>query len=98
MVLTFSKKKISNVPWKNLLFLIQNFSPILEGTKAKFLALNLSRDKTNISLKKSTIYTLKLPEVSSIDMSTTWVGWEKNERDNMGPRLANMKNTLDPAV
>lgn len=77
---------------------ILHHRPILEGTKAKFLALNLSRDKTNISLKKSTIYTLKLPEVSSIDMSTTWVGWEKNERDNMGPRLANMKNTLDPAV
>lgn len=26
----------------------------------------------------------------------TWTGWERNERGKLGPRLANMKSTIDP--
>ncbi|XP_018574254.1 ubiquitin-like modifier-activating enzyme ATG7 isoform X2 [Anoplophora glabripennis] len=67
-----------------------------EGQVANFIALHLSRTNDfSITCHKSIIYKLKLP---SLEKNYTWVGWEKNERDKMGPRLANLKNTLDPYV
>lgn len=60
-----------------------------------FLALNLSRKGKNIGFENSTVLKLKLPELT-IDTFQTWVGWEPNERNKMGPRLANMRSSLDP--
>lgn len=37
-----------------------------------------------------------LPEID-ID-KIEWAGWEKNEKNKFGPRLANMKATIDPQV
>lgn len=72
------------------------FSPFLQGQVANFIAFNMSRgDDYSVTCNKSIIYKLKLPFVKE---NYSWVGWEKNERDKMGPRLANMKNTLDPYV
>ncbi|KAJ8984825.1 hypothetical protein NQ317_013024 [Molorchus minor] len=80
---------------KNYATLIMHYCKFLQGNCANFIAFHLSREKSCISCKQSTIYRLKLPYT---EKNITWVGWEKNERDKMGPRLANMKNTLDPHV
>ncbi|CAG9830848.1 unnamed protein product [Diabrotica balteata] len=81
---------------RNYVLLLLHFCPFLENQEASFLALKLTRERT-IVLRHSTIYSLTLPKLDPT-MSTTWVGWEKNEKDKMGPRLANMKKSLDPSV
>lgn len=72
-------------------------SPFLSQTPQKLIALQCTREGVQLSIDKSLIYTVKLPLV---DHTTPldWVGWEKNERGKMGPRMANMKNSLDPKV
>ncbi|KAJ8918579.1 hypothetical protein NQ315_013084 [Exocentrus adspersus] len=78
---------------KNYITMILYYCPFLQGQIANFIAFTLSRrDDFSVTCDKSIIYELKLPSQEDY----TWVGWEKNERDRMGPRLANMKNTLDP--
>ncbi|XP_018574253.1 ubiquitin-like modifier-activating enzyme ATG7 isoform X1 [Anoplophora glabripennis] len=81
---------------KNYITMVLHYCPFLQGQVANFIALHLSRTNDfSITCHKSIIYKLKLP---SLEKNYTWVGWEKNERDKMGPRLANLKNTLDPYV
>nr|CAI5821254.1 unnamed protein product [Callosobruchus analis] len=70
---------------------------ILYYWTANFISFNLTRIGSQITCKKSIVYKLRLPTKTK-DFYTSWVGWEKNERDKMGPKLANMKNTLDPSV
>lgn len=69
----------------------------MSQTPQKLIALQCTREGVQLSIDKSLIYTVKLPLV---DHTTplNWVGWEKNERGKMGPRMANMKNSLDPKV
>lgn len=69
----------------------------MSQTPQKLIALQCTREGVELSIDKSLIYTVKLPLV---DHTTplNWVGWEKNERGKMGPRMANMKNSLDPKV
>lgn len=70
------------------------FSPFLQEKSVSFLEFNLSREESKVTCKTSTLYNLNMPRTDSFGKN--WVGWEKNERDKMGPRFANMKNTLDP--
>ncbi|KAJ8932784.1 hypothetical protein NQ314_014488 [Rhamnusium bicolor] len=67
----------------------------LQGKNTSFIAFTLSRNGSSITCQQSIIYSLKLPQQEANDI---WVGWEKNEREKMGPRLSNLKNTLDPYV
>lgn len=71
------------------------YSEILQKRTVNFLALNLDRSNRTLGIENSFVYNLKLPEVED-ELFTTWVGWEPNEREKMGPRLANMRTTLDP--
>ncbi|CAG9864840.1 unnamed protein product [Phyllotreta striolata] len=72
-----------------------HFHPDLGNTEVNFIALNLGRNKDGVTLKSSTVYKLKLPDNASIDWSR-WLGWEKNEKKNMGPRFVNLKKSIDP--
>nr|CAH7738038.1 unnamed protein product [Callosobruchus chinensis] len=83
--------------FRNYIAFILYYCDFLQNRTANFISFNLSRVGSRITCKKSIIYKLKLP-TKTTDFYTSWVGWEKNERDKMGPKLANMKNTLDPSV
>lgn len=82
---------------RNFALLLTYYCPFLSQTPQKLIALQCTREGVQLSIDKSLIYTVKLPLV---DHTTplNWVGWEKNERGKMGPRMANMKNSLDPKV
>ncbi|KAG5877148.1 hypothetical protein JTB14_035918 [Gonioctena quinquepunctata] len=82
---------------RNYVLLILNECNFLANKEVNFISLSLSRDGSLITLKDSLCYKLKMPTVDPAAVPI-WVGWEKNERNKMGPRLANMKNTLDPTV
>nr|XP_023019696.1 ubiquitin-like modifier-activating enzyme ATG7 [Leptinotarsa decemlineata] len=73
------------------------FSNFLVNEVVNFISLNISRHESLISCKNSIHYKLKMPSLESTS-NFMWVGWEKNERNKMGPRLANMKDSLDPTV
>ncbi|VEN63301.1 unnamed protein product [Callosobruchus maculatus] len=83
--------------FRNYIAFILYYCDFLQNRTANFISFNLSRVGSQITCKKSIVYKLKLPTKTK-DFYTSWVGWEKNERDKMGPKLANMKNTLDPSV
>ncbi|KAL1498129.1 hypothetical protein ABEB36_008981 [Hypothenemus hampei] len=80
---------------RNFVILITHFCPFLQNKTQNFIALQYSRDGCQVNINKSVIYKLKLPYINTQSLET-WVGWEKNERQKLGPRKANMKNSLDP--
>ncbi|ERL91645.1 hypothetical protein D910_08973 [Dendroctonus ponderosae] len=82
---------------RNFVALLTHVWPFLQDTTQKFLSIICSRDGSEINVDKSMVFHLKLPTVSENTLNT-WVGWEKNERDRLGPKVAHMKSTLDPAV
>jgi len=45
-------------------------------------------------LANSVVLKVKL-ELGEIDEGQ-WVGWERNERGKLGPRLANLSSSMDP--
>lgn len=89
---------------RNFITLVLYYCPFLSGKQLKFLSLRLNRnDDLEILINDSRLFTLEIPEVgqSISDLlfqndQKSWVGWEKNERGKLGPRLSNMKSFLDP--
>lgn len=79
------------------------FSPALQGAELHFMAFRLSRDGSHVSCKNSLILKLKMPQfgkpikdVLFNKKGPSWFGWERNLKGNLGPKFANMKNTIDP--
>ncbi|KAF5281621.1 hypothetical protein FQR65_LT02941 [Abscondita terminalis] len=79
-------------------FLLYN-CPFLQGKDVKILAFRLNREGGELSCCKSCVFFVTFPTVNFDDImngETVWIGWEKNERGKFGPRLSNMKNSIDP--
>lgn len=88
-------KNTYNWSLKNILvLLIQNkhFKHLI-GKTITLIALRVSRIDKNLTLNKSEILKVQLPETCG---DSGWVGWERNDRGNMGPRMTNMKSAMDP--
>ncbi|KAK9871714.1 hypothetical protein WA026_014165 [Henosepilachna vigintioctopunctata] len=91
-------------PLRNYIALILHKCPFLSGISVNFIAWRLERNEASIlTISKSLIFQLKLPycrpSLSSFvraDAGKGWVGWEKNERGKLGPRLSSMKGFMDP--
>lgn len=71
------------------------YRSILQNQVVNFIALNVSRKESSVGVWNSLVCKFKLPAIEK-HLFDTWVGWEPNERGKMGPRLANMRNWLDP--
>lgn len=56
------------------------------------LCLRLSNQGTRLG--KSVVLKIKLEDVAEEECQ--WLGWERNERAKLGPRLANLSNSMDP--
>ncbi|GFO42753.1 ubiquitin-like modifier-activating enzyme atg7 [Plakobranchus ocellatus] len=59
------------------------------------------RDRTQDGVRdfgNSQIFTVEIPEqeVSALEVTPECVGWEKNERQKMGPRMVNLSSCMDP--
>lgn len=48
------------------------------------------------AVDKSLVFTVSVPENVQAVESAGWVGWERNDRGNFGPKLANMSASMDP--
>ncbi|CAG9761098.1 unnamed protein product [Ceutorhynchus assimilis] len=95
-----SNKNTVGSQLRNFVALIGYYCPYLEETNQKFLALRCKRETegpegSQISIEHSSVHTLRIPWVSEHDRRSC-TGWEKNFQDKLGPKLANMRNLLDP--
>uniref|UniRef100_A0A3P9C8X3 Ubiquitin-like modifier-activating enzyme ATG7 n=1 Tax=Maylandia zebra TaxID=106582 RepID=A0A3P9C8X3_9CICH len=81
-------------PLRNLLMLVAN----QWGSKSKLDTVEVLcfRDRTlqgSRSIQQSVIFHVKLPELPTCPKS---VGWEKNPKGAMGPRMVNLSECMDP--
>lgn len=83
-------------PLRNYIILLAHHRKNLIGKIVNFIAFRLTRSKdSKITCENSLLIKAVLPKCEE-NADTSWTGWEKNERGKFGPRLANMKNSLDP--
>uniref|UniRef100_A0A3B3CMU4 Ubiquitin-like modifier-activating enzyme ATG7 n=1 Tax=Oryzias melastigma TaxID=30732 RepID=A0A3B3CMU4_ORYME len=79
-------------PLRNLLALLAH----QWGSKLDVVEVLCFRDRTlqgSRSIQHSVIFQIQLPELSSCPKS---VGWEKNAKGAMGPRMVNLSECMDP--
>lgn len=70
------------------------------GQAVPILSLKLHCVDGQWQATNSTAFNVKMkvtPEVwEKVESGEGWVGWEKNEKGRMLPRLANLSKTMDP--
>ncbi|KAJ0175077.1 hypothetical protein K1T71_009218 [Dendrolimus kikuchii] len=83
-------------PLRLLLAAILEHCPSLAKTNVNVIGLRCDK---NGSLNNSLLYTVDvMPEgYQSVD-TAGWVGWERNDKGNFGPKLANMSASMDPVI
>uniref|UniRef100_A0A8C9YDP0 Ubiquitin-like modifier-activating enzyme ATG7 n=1 Tax=Sander lucioperca TaxID=283035 RepID=A0A8C9YDP0_SANLU len=82
-------------PLRNLLVLLAN----RWGSKLDTVEVLCFRDRTlqgSRSIQHSVIFQIKLPELPLISACPKSVGWEKNPKGAMGPRMVNLSECMDP--
>ncbi|KAB0790475.1 hypothetical protein PPYR_15134 [Photinus pyralis] len=86
-------------PIRNYILLILHYCPFLQGSTVNLFAFRLSRSGVTTDCSHSLVFTTVFPLVNLdelMESDTAWIGWEKNERGKFGPRLSNMRNSIDP--
>lgn len=82
-------------PLRNLLLLVAH----RWGSKLDVLEVLCFRDRTlqgSRSIHHSLIFQLKLPALAPNSVCPKSVGWEKNPKGAMGPRMVNLSECMDP--
>ncbi|XP_059481168.1 ubiquitin-like modifier-activating enzyme ATG7 [Neocloeon triangulifer] len=78
--------KVAALKWPELL---------RDGVKIDVLCLRLSRAEAKTNSNNSVILEVQIKSDAE-EVETQWVGWERNERAKLGPRLANLSSSMDP--
>ncbi|XP_014785656.1 ubiquitin-like modifier-activating enzyme ATG7 [Octopus bimaculoides] len=84
-------------PLRNYLYFIS----YVIGDKVSEIEVVCFKDKMQNgvrSISHSLALSLKIPPVSHITECSSTVGWEKNERGKMGPRMVNLSHSMDPNI
>ncbi|CAH0718246.1 unnamed protein product, partial [Brenthis ino] len=80
-------------PLRILLAALLEYCPLLKEEDISIIGIRCNKDG---AIDKSQIFTVTIPDnVQSAD-KIGWVGWERNDRGNFGPKLANMSASMDP--
>uniref|UniRef100_A0A3Q4B788 Ubiquitin-like modifier-activating enzyme ATG7 n=1 Tax=Mola mola TaxID=94237 RepID=A0A3Q4B788_MOLML len=82
-------------PLRNLLVLIAH----RWGSKLDIVEVLCFRDRTlqgSRSIQHSLIFQIKLPDLALNSACPKGVGWEKNPKGAMGPRMVNLSECMDP--
>ncbi|CAH0758125.1 unnamed protein product [Diatraea saccharalis] len=85
----------NNPGWSLRLFLavLFDFYPNLHKNNLQIIGLRCS---VNGGIENSLIFTTKSSQSLQTVDSAGWVGWERNDKGNFGPKLANMSASMDP--
>uniref|UniRef100_A0A3Q3ARG7 Ubiquitin-like modifier-activating enzyme ATG7 n=1 Tax=Kryptolebias marmoratus TaxID=37003 RepID=A0A3Q3ARG7_KRYMA len=82
-------------PLRNLLVLLAT----QWGSKLDVVEVLCFRDRTlqgSRSIQHSLVFRVKLPELPSSSVCPKSVGWEKNPKGALGPRMVNLSECMDP--
>uniref|UniRef100_A0A3B5AB76 Ubiquitin-like modifier-activating enzyme ATG7 n=1 Tax=Stegastes partitus TaxID=144197 RepID=A0A3B5AB76_9TELE len=82
-------------PLRNVLVLLAN----QWGSRVDTVEVLCFRDRTlqgSRSIQHSIIFQVKLPELPNSSVCPKSVGWEKNKKGAMGPRMVNLSECMDP--
>ncbi|KAI5631003.1 thiF family domain-containing protein [Phthorimaea operculella] len=84
-----------NPGWPLRMFLaaLLDHSPSLAGSELQIIGL---RCKQNGAVDSSRVFGIRIPQNVQGVESAGWVGWERNDKGNFGPKLANMSASMDP--
>uniref|UniRef100_A0A8C9UXB8 Ubiquitin-like modifier-activating enzyme ATG7 n=1 Tax=Scleropages formosus TaxID=113540 RepID=A0A8C9UXB8_SCLFO len=85
-------------PLRNLLILVA-FSSTFQGAQVDMVEVLCFRDRTlqgTRSIQHSLLLQVQLPELSVTAGLPKSVGWEKNQKGAMGPRMVNLSECMDP--
>ncbi|XP_075039277.1 ubiquitin-like modifier-activating enzyme ATG7 [Mixophyes fleayi] len=69
------------------------------GSQVQSIEVICLRDRTlqgDRNTKHSIIFEIKLPQVAESQVCPKAVGWEKNQKGGMGPRMVNLSECMDP--
>ncbi|CAH2982114.1 unnamed protein product [Chilo suppressalis] len=92
----FADSSNSNNPgWSLRLFLAAIFDLYQNLHKNDLKIIGL-RCNSNGGVENSLIFTIKASQNIQAVESAGWVGWERNDKGNFGPKLANMSASMDP--
>lgn len=69
------------------------YSPNLRGKQIKIISV---RCKNVISIENSLVFEVELSKNDLNCNDLKWIGWEKNEKGKLLPRLAQMASSMDP--
>nr|CAD7423255.1 unnamed protein product [Timema monikensis] len=87
-------------PLRNLLALLAYHFPELIGIEVNIICLRLSLSKGIRTANASVVLSVKLPPLTELSGSgedtVKWIGWERNDRGNFGPRLADLASSMNP--
>ncbi|GJQ87471.1 hypothetical protein Trydic_g19234 [Trypoxylus dichotomus] len=85
---------------RNYILLLLYHCPRLHGKILKFVSFRLTRSGSDLKCPNSIVWEIKIPSIHKNEIfssrDSTWFGFEANERDKMGPRLARMKDFISP--
>nr|CAD7440986.1 unnamed protein product [Timema bartmani] len=87
-------------PLRNLLALLAYHFPELIGMEVNIICLRLSLSKGIRTANASMVLSVKLPPLTELfesgEDTVKWIGWERNDRGNFGPRLADLASSMNP--
>ncbi|XP_047505868.1 ubiquitin-like modifier-activating enzyme ATG7 [Pieris napi] len=78
-------------PLRILLAAIFEHNPLLARTVTKVVGIRMDK---NGSVENSRVFVIKAQQ--NPESGKGWVGWERNNKGNFGPKLANMSASMDP--
>ncbi|XP_041980787.1 ubiquitin-like modifier-activating enzyme ATG7 [Aricia agestis] len=86
-----------NPGWPLRLFIaaLLEYSPSLREREFNVIGIRCKRLE---GIEVSRVFTIKTCEFQNVqsDGKIGWVGWERNDKGNFGPKLANMSASMDP--
>ncbi|CAH2267274.1 jg14741 [Pararge aegeria aegeria] len=84
-----------NPGWPLRIFLaaLLEYSAIFHGSVIKVIGIRSSKE---VGCQSSQIFNVMLPENVQCLQKLGWVGWERNDRGNFGPKLSDMSASMSP--
>ncbi|KAM3965586.1 autophagy-related 7 [Aphomia sociella] len=94
----FADSSNSNNPGWPLRLLLAGLLDNCPSLSGKTIQVIGFRSNINYDIRNSLLYTINISQDVQSAESAGWVGWERNDKGNFGPKLANMSASMDPVI
>ncbi|KAK6639805.1 hypothetical protein RUM43_008080 [Polyplax serrata] len=91
-----SNSEFPSWPLRNFLALVTYHCPDFVKTPLQIVCLRLHFSAGTWTMSDSLTFTIEVNVKQNPWTEDNWVGWEKNEKQKLGPQVANMKHHMDP--